>query len=98
MTSKRPLSPLVRPRASLGIAVLVPGYAEAPWIVEHTHVIHEPRKLPVVLSAEEVARLLDAAPGLKYTAALNAAYGAACAPPRWTELPKIRSHDSCPWT
>ncbi|WP_311972240.1 phage integrase N-terminal SAM-like domain-containing protein [Bradyrhizobium campsiandrae] len=29
-------------------------------IVEHTHVIHEPRKLPVVLSPEEVARLLDA--------------------------------------
>jgi precorrin-6y C5,15-methyltransferase (decarboxylating) CbiE subunit len=26
-------------------------------IVEHTHVIHEPRKLPVVLSVEEVARL-----------------------------------------
>ena len=45
-------------------------------IVEHTHVIHEPRKLPVVLSPEEVARLLDAAPGLKYTAALSVAYGA----------------------
>jgi len=45
-------------------------------IVEHTHVIHEPRKLPVVLSVEEVARLLDAAPGLKYEAALSVAYGA----------------------
>jgi integrase/recombinase XerD len=45
-------------------------------IVEHTHIIHEPRKLPVVLSAEEVARLLDAAPGLKYKAALSVAYGA----------------------
>ncbi|MET4484341.1 site-specific integrase [Bradyrhizobium sp. F1.13.3] len=44
-------------------------------IVEHTHVIHEPRKLPVVLSPEEVARLLDAAPGLKYKAALSVAYG-----------------------
>ena len=45
-------------------------------IVEHTHVIHEPRKLPVVLSPEEVARLLDAAPGLKYKVALSVAYGA----------------------
>jgi site-specific recombinase XerD len=45
-------------------------------IVEHTHVIHEPRKLPVVLSVEEVARLLNAAPGLKYKAALSVAYGA----------------------
>src|SRR5215472_6532156 len=47
-----------------------------PKIVEHTHAIHEPRKLPVVLSPEEVARLLNAAPGLKYQAALSVAYGA----------------------
>jgi integrase/recombinase XerD len=45
-------------------------------IVEHTHFIHEPRKLPVVLNPEEVARLLDAAAGLKYKAALSVAYGA----------------------
>jgi site-specific recombinase XerD len=45
-------------------------------IIEHTHVVHEPRKLPVVLSVEEVARLLDAAPGLKYKATLSVAYGA----------------------
>jgi integrase/recombinase XerD len=47
-----------------------------PKIVEHTHAIHEPRKLPVVLSLDEVVRLLDAAPGLKYKAALSVAYGA----------------------
>src|SRR6266446_6291232 len=45
-------------------------------IVEHTHFIHEPCKLPLVLSQQEVARLLDAAPGLKYKAALSVAYGA----------------------
>jgi site-specific recombinase XerD len=45
-------------------------------IIEHTTFIREPRKLPVVLSSEEVARLLNAAPGLKYKAALSVAYGA----------------------
>jgi site-specific recombinase XerD len=35
-----------------------------------------PRRLPVILSPEEVARLLDAAPGLKSRAALSLAYGA----------------------
>jgi site-specific recombinase XerD len=45
-------------------------------IIEHTTFIHEPRKLPVVLSPEEMARLLNAAPGLKYKAALSVAYGA----------------------
>jgi integrase/recombinase XerD len=42
----------------------------------HLTVVHEPRKLPVVLSPEEVARLLEAAPGIKYKAALSVAYGA----------------------
>ena len=46
------------------------------YAIEHTHLIHEPRKLPVVLNPEEVVRLLDAAPGLKYKAALSVAYGA----------------------
>jgi integrase/recombinase XerD len=45
-------------------------------ITEHTAFVHEPRKLPVVLSLDEMARLLDAAPGLKYKAALSVAYGA----------------------
>jgi len=35
-----------------------------------------PRKLPAVLSMEEVGRLLEAAPGIKYKAILGTAYGA----------------------
>ena len=61
-----------------------------PEIVEHTHAIHEPRKLPVVLSPEEVARLLDAAPGLKYKAALSVAYGAGL---RATEVISLKVSD-----
>jgi site-specific recombinase XerD len=38
--------------------------------------VREPRKLPVILSPDEVSRLLEAAPGLKYRAALSVAYGA----------------------
>ncbi|MDH3280801.1 MAG: site-specific integrase [Gammaproteobacteria bacterium] len=37
--------------------------------------VYEPQKLPVVLSPEEVTRLLDAAPNLKAKAALAVAYG-----------------------
>jgi site-specific recombinase XerD len=44
----------------------------------HLARVHYPRKLPRVLSPEEVGRLLEAAPGpgLKYKAALSIAYGA----------------------
>ncbi len=38
--------------------------------------VREPRRLPVILGPEEVRRLLDAAPGLKYRAALSVAHGA----------------------
>jgi integrase/recombinase XerD len=44
--------------------------------VRHLTFVHEPRKLPLVLSPEEVARFLEAAPGIKYKAALSVAYGA----------------------
>ena len=49
---------------------------EKPDLVRPLRIVTEPRKAPVVLSQEEVARLLQAAPGLKYKAALSVAYGA----------------------
>ena len=49
---------------------------ERPDLVRPLRVVNEPRKAPVVLSREEVARLIEAAPGLKYKAALSVAYGA----------------------
>ena len=49
---------------------------ERPDLVRLLRTVNEPRKAPVVLSQEEVARPLEAAPGLKYKAALSVAYGA----------------------
>src|SRR6267154_5785286 len=42
-----------------------------PEVVKHLPFMRKPRKLPVVLSPEEVSRFLEAAPGLKYKAALS---------------------------
>lgn len=44
--------------------------------IKHLTFIPEPRKIPIVLSPEEVVRLLEAAPGVKYKAAFSVAYGA----------------------
>jgi site-specific recombinase XerD len=46
--------------------------------------------LPIVLSPEEVARLLEAAPGVKYKAALSVAYGAG---PRVSEVVSLKVSD-----
>lgn len=48
----------------------------APERMAKMSAVHEPRKLPVVLSPEEVTRLLEAAPNLRARAALSVAYGA----------------------
>jgi site-specific recombinase XerD len=49
---------------------------DRPDLVRPLRLVTEPRKTPIVLSQEEVARLIEAAPGLKYKAALSVAYGA----------------------
>ncbi len=52
--------------------------------------VRMPRKLPVVLSPEEVARLLDAAPGIKHRATLSLSYGAGL---RASEIVSLRVSD-----
>src|ERR1700729_3657435 len=49
---------------------------EKPDLVRPLRTVTKPRKAPIVLSQEEVAHLLQAAPSLKYKAALSVAYGA----------------------
>ena len=55
--------------------------------------VREPRKLPVVLSPDEVKRLLEATTNLKYKAALATAYGAGLRASEVTHL-KVTDIDS----
>jgi integrase/recombinase XerD len=63
--------------------------------------VHEPRKLPVILSVEEVTRLLERRRNLKYRAALSVAYGAGL---RASEVVSLKVGDidsermSCAWS
>ena len=58
--------------------------------IKHLTFVAEPRKIPVVLSPEEVARFLQAAPGVKYKAAFSVAYGAGL---RVSEVATLKVHD-----
>jgi site-specific recombinase XerD len=49
---------------------------DRPNLARRLTVVRQPRRLPAVLSVEEVTLLLQAAPGPKYKAALATAYGA----------------------
>src|ERR1700737_1204325 len=49
---------------------------DRPDLARRLTIVREPRRLPAVLSVEEVTLLLQAAPGAKYKAALGTAYGA----------------------
>ena len=49
---------------------------ERPELARPLTTVHKPRKAPVVLNQDEMIRLLEAAPGLKYKAAFGVAYGA----------------------
>jgi len=49
---------------------------DRPETTRHLAFVYEPRKLPRILSPEDVLKLLEAAPNPKYKAALAVAYGA----------------------
>jgi integrase/recombinase XerD len=63
---------------------------DRPDLSRRMTVIHQPRKLPLVLSVDEVVRLLEAAPGPKYKAALATAYGAGL---RVSEIVALKVND-----
>ncbi|NOR19536.1 MAG: tyrosine-type recombinase/integrase [Xanthomonadales bacterium] len=61
-----------------------------PRVLRKMSTVYEPRKLPVILSTDEVKRLLEATLSLKYKAAFAAAYGAGL---RASEVTHLRVTD-----
>lgn len=66
---------------------------DCPQLARKMRYLHEPRKIPEILSVEEVTRLIQAAGSLKYQAALSVAYGAGLRASEITHL-KITDVDS----
>jgi integrase/recombinase XerD len=64
-----------------------------PSLMRKMSPLHEPRKLPVILSPDEVKCLLEATPNLKYRAAFATAYGAGLRASEVTHL-KVTDIDS----
>ena len=64
-----------RNRTMTGVAFLFRVTLRRPEIADQIEYIAEPQKIPLVLSPEEVRRLLDAAPGFKCRLLLSLAYG-----------------------
>jgi site-specific recombinase XerD len=62
-------------------------------ILRRMSTVHEPRNLPMILSPDEVKRVLEAATNLKYKTALSIAYGAGLRASEVTHL-KVSDIDS----
>ena len=69
-------SPITLNATIAGLKFFFEVTLDRPDAMARMSTVRVPRKLPVILSVEEVTRFLDAAPGLKYRAALSVAYGA----------------------
>ena len=61
--------------AIIGLKFFFGVTLDRPELMSKMHLVRIPRTLPVVLSREEVARLIEAAGNIKYQTALSLAYG-----------------------
>ena len=59
-----------------GLKFFFASTLDPPELTRHMHPVHKPRKIPIVLSQEEIARLIGCAGNLKNQTALSVAYGA----------------------
>ena len=62
--------------ATPGLKFFFASTLDQPELTRHMHPVREPRKIPIILSPEEVARLIGCAGNLKNQTALSVAYGA----------------------
>lgn len=60
----------------IGVRFFLDNTLDRPELVRKLRPVRVEHRVPVILSSEEVARLIEAAPGLKYKTALSVAYGA----------------------
>jgi site-specific recombinase XerC len=72
--SKQHISPTTINQACSALRFFFKITLERPNLVRHLAPVQRPRKMPAVLSQDEVARLIEAAPSLKYRAALSVAF------------------------
>ena len=72
-------SPGERERGHGGAAFFFRVTLKRPEALAYIPIAREPQRLPVVLTQPEVARLLEAAPGLKWRTALGVADGSGTA-------------------
>ncbi len=70
------ISPISLNVTITGLKFFFDSTLDRPELMRHMHPVHTPRKIPVVLSPDEVARLIGAAGSLKNQTALSVAYGA----------------------
>lgn len=70
------ISPISLNVTITGLKFFFESTLDHPGLMRHMHPVHVPRKIPVVLSPDEVARLIGAAGNLKNQTALSVAYGA----------------------
>ncbi len=63
--------------------------------IDRVPILKERRALPAILTPEEVARIIAAAPGLKYRTAISVTYGAGLrSPTSWTAGNGLRVRES----
>jgi site-specific recombinase XerD len=70
------ISPISLNVTITGLKFFFESTLDRPELMRHMHPVHVPRKIPVVLSPDEVARLIGSAGNLKNQTALSVAYGA----------------------